>query len=554
MTETSATNFADRARAALAKVWDRDDVRFIAHCLLLLGLLIWMRPMFEDRIPKWAYERPSIFWALFQDDFQLLIRGARSREAVIPRLLFLLVPTALIVWGQGRMTWDHWEHGKALRALIIGLLAILVWSGSTSGYNMYLDRLHLLDRVLLIGLALLSWRTPLAVPFAVRWAWIMVREPGVPIPLDSFEYRPVHEVLVVFSVFVWASFIRSYRTAHVLLVGLACWASYYFAAGVAKVDFGPKWSWLFEDRLSNLAFTAYMRGWLSFIPEATYMRLSEFLARFDGVLTWFTLIFELGALFSYFLNRRLAQLWIGLGIVFQFGIFALTGICFWKWMLANLVFLLFVSRTGAPVFKDATRHWLVIAFAVALVFFSRGRTYFNPQNGVAWYDTRMLLDYTIHAIGESGESYLVAPGFLKPMDLHFSQGDLCYATTERKATAIYGVTGSYQTMTALEKLKKAEDALRIEKRGRRCKAGKRARFDDFFKKYFKSVNRYGRRPYGWLSWLGRPRHLWLFPKGDLYDFQEPVERIELWREVVVKFADEAHRFDKRRVHVVEITE
>jgi hypothetical protein len=528
-------------------------VRFIANCMLLLGLVIWMRPMFQDRIPRWAYEQPSILWALLENDIKVLIRPGRG-QTVVPRLLFLLVPTALLIWGQGRMTWDRWKHGKALRTLVMSLLAILAWSGSTFEHNLYLDQLHLVDRVLLIVLALLSWWTPLAVPFAVRWAWIMIRSQNVPIPLDSFDYRSVHEVMVIFSVFVWASFVRSQRAAHFFLVALACWASYYFAAGVAKVYHGPDWSWLFEDRLSNLAFTTYMRGWLSFIPEATYMKINGLLSHLDPAMTWFTLIFELGALVAYFVNRRLAQLWLVLGVVFQFGIFLLTGICFWKWMLTNLVLLAFVSRSGAPVYEEATRKWLVIAFAVVLVFFSRERTYFNPQTGVSWYDSRMLIDYTLEAVGESGERYLVAPGFLKPMDLHFVQGDLCYATHERKATAIFGVTGSYSTMKRLEEIKSAEESLRIAARGRKCAAGKRDRFDDFFKRYFASVNRYGGRPYGWLAWLGRPRHLWVFPKGNLYDFQEPVTTIELWREVVVKFEGEAHRFDKRLVHTVDIAD
>lgn len=555
MTDGRLTSITQGLKEAATRVWNRDDLRFIAHCVLLLGMLVWIRPMFLASIPRSAYEQSSIFWALLQDDFNLLIRGARATRPTIPHLLFLLVPTALLLWGRGRMTWEQWEHGKALRGLVMGLLAILAWSGSTFEHNMYLDQLHLLDRVLLIALALLSWRTPLAVPFAVRWVWIMLYEPYQPIGLDNFEFRSLVEVLVVFSVFVWASFIRSYRAAHFLLVGLGCWASYYYAAGVAKVYYGPSWSWLFDDRLSNLAFTTYMRGWLSFIPEATYLSINEFLRHFDPLLTWFTLIFELGAVACYFLNRRLAQLWLVLGIVFQFGIFALTGICFWKWMLANLAFLLFVSRGGAPVYKEMTRHWLVIAFGILIVFFSRERTYFYPQTGVAWYDTRMLEDYTLQAIGESGESYLVASRFLMPMDLHFSQGSLCYATNERSATQVYGVTGSHRTMMALENMKEAEDALRIANRGRRCKDDRgRARFDDFFQKYFRSVNRHGGRPVGWLAWLGRPRHLWLFPKGNLYDFQEPVKQIELWREVVVKFQGKAHRFDKRRVHVVDIPE
>ena len=110
----------------------------------------------------------------------------------------------------------------------------------------------------------------------------------------------------------------------------------------------------------------------------------------------------------------------------------------------------------------------MILFGILVVYSSRGRTYYFPQTGVAWYDSRMVENYTIHAIGESGKEYLVSPSFLTPMEMHFVQGRLCYATNEKSRTGIYGVTGSHSLMIALEELEKPEDALMLLSRGRRC--------------------------------------------------------------------------------------
>jgi len=552
MTEATVRQPWDQVRSFLERVWNREDVQFIAHCVVLLAMMVVLRPMFTALVPSSDYRAPSILWELLRDDVAGVVTAARSKRPTVPSLLFLVVPTAAFLLAGLKIRWEQWEYGKALRNLIIALLAILAWSGATFPYNMYLNQGHFLDRAALIAFTGLSWRFPLALPFAVRWAWVMLRESYVPIFLDDFDFRALHEVMVVAACFVWASFIRTMKPAHFLLVGLGVWASYYYAAGVAKVFYGPTWSWLVDDHLSNLSFGAYVRGWVGFIPETTFVAINDFMRHLDFPLAVFTLVFELGALFGFFINRRLAQVWTALAFIFQFGIFVMTGICFWKWMLTNLAFFVFLSRGGAPIYNQMSRYKLVTLFAIAMVFFSREKIYFNPQTGVAWYDTRMVENYTLHAVGQSGESYLISPQWLSPMDMHFVQGRLCYATNERSVTSIYGVTGNYNAMMALESLENAEDALALANRGRRCNDPTgRKHFEDFFKTYFGNLNKHGRK-HRWVAWLGRPDHLWVQPRGNLYDMQEPVSRVELWREIVVKHEGEVHRFDKRRVKVVEI--
>ena len=66
---------------------------------------------------------------------------------------------------------------------------------------------------------------------------------------------------------------------------------------------------------------------------------------------------------------------------------------------------------------------------------------------------------------QSDHDYLVSPSFLEPMTMHFVQGRLCYATDERTISGIYGVTGSYNNMKALENLRRPEDALKLLARG-----------------------------------------------------------------------------------------
>jgi hypothetical protein len=65
------------------------------------------------------------------------------------------------------------------------------------------------------------------------------------------------------------------------------------------------------------------------------------------------------------------------------------------------------------------------------------------------------------------------------------------------------------------------------------------------------VNRRG-RPHRWISWIGRPTHLWTQPRGRLYALQEPVEKIELWRELLIYHGGKIHHLENKQVHEVAI--
>ncbi|MGB8223343.1 MAG: hypothetical protein WCF10_12235, partial [Polyangiales bacterium] len=159
--------------AIAKKAWARPDVQFIAHSCVILGLLVFLRPMFTRMTPAAIYEQPNILWSMLKSDYSALIGGARRQNPVVPQLLFLLLPTALILTARVRIRWDQWDNGKALRNLVMTLLIILTWSATTFDYNIYLNQGHFLDRLLAIFLTALCWRFPLAVPFAVKWLNVM---------------------------------------------------------------------------------------------------------------------------------------------------------------------------------------------------------------------------------------------------------------------------------------------------------------------------------------------------------------------------------------------
>jgi hypothetical protein len=543
---------------ALRGLLAREDVRFVLHVLLLMATLTIARPLFAAPVPAQSYESTSIFWDLVGRDLNTLIDAARRQHPAAPRILFLLVPTAAFFLTGERPTWQRFESGRALRTLILTLLFLLAWTGATFDYNLYLDRGHGFDRLLLVALFAASWATPIAVPFATAWVYVMMKEAYLPISLDDFDFRSVFDVLVVFSCFVWLSIKKSYQTRHFLWVALGAWASYYFCAGVAKLGVGPKWSWLLENDLSNIAVGGYVRGWLSFLPESWFVGFANVARKTDRGLAFFTIIVELGALAMFHLHARTSRLWMLFAALLNFGIFAMCGICFWKWIGGNLAFYWFSSRGGAAVLKEATRHKLGILLAVVAIWYGKERSYFFPQTHVVWYDTALSEDYRLVAIGaNTGERYTIDPGSITPMEMHWVQGRLGYAAdseiNEKCLVGIYGNTGGFPTFTALQNAKTPEEGLRMVHHGHPCNdPEKQKTFDEFMKRFFGRMNRYGKRPWRWLHAIKGPTHLWVFARGNVYKQQEPIAKIELWREVVFRQGGSLHHLEDKKLHEVEI--
>lgn len=543
----------------IAWLWSRlrltENLAFAVHAGVIVAIMAYVRPLFTAKPSDKIYDTPVIAWTMLKADWLSLQRAFQGKGPPTLYLLFLVVPTVILLARRRRLLWRDFDHGKKLRNLVMLLLAMLVWSGATYDYNSYLDRGHFFDRGLLVVLGVASYFTPLAVPFALKWAYVMLKEAYVPIGLDDFDFRSIPEVLVVFSCFVWAGLFRSYRTRHFLFTGIACWASYYFAAGVAKMNVGPEtWSWTLTDHVSNLSMGAHIRGWMSWVPDDKFIAFNEFVRKGDLVSTGYTMVLELGALFLFWLRPKLTR-WMFVGCFsLHFGIFFLTGICFWKWMFANLVFFFWLGRGGEKPLKEMFRPALaVLVMGSLLVFYSRGRDYFFPQTGVAWYDSRMVENYLLYAIGKSGKKYFLDTGSLAPMDMHWTQGRLCYATTERSVTGIYGVGRNYSAIMALDKTDDPQEAMRLLARGKKCDNPKQqAVFDDFFKRYFRTLNKKGRQ-HRWLAWIGRPRHLWIFPTNEpRFEDQEPIAKVEMWREVTVYIGGKIQTLDTKRTHVVDI--
>lgn len=550
-----AGGFYDLARGLSHRIFGRDAVSALLHVLFLLAAIILVRPLLNAEIPAAHYEAPSIFVSLVLEDIEIIQRSAKTFSPVGPRILFLLVPTAIFYFTRRKLRWEDWEHGRSMRGAMMLILGMVAWAGATMPYNVYLDRAHLFDRFLVVAFAVATWKTPLAAPFVARFALIMLRQADLPIRQDSFDYRAIIDVLVAFSAFVWVSYRKTFQPKHFLLFALAVFGSYYYATGIAKWGFGPKYSWLLENRLSNLTASAYVHGWLGFIPEGWFMAFLGVVRKFDIPLAVFTLVVEYGALVAFFVRPSLTRLWLLFGAMLHLGIFAMSGIFFWKWAFTDLVLFFWLGRPGgAEVLRAMSRNALNLVFGVGLVYYSLQWIWFSPQIGVAWYDTRFMENYEIHVVDTKGSKYMMHPSSFAPGEVHWEQGFFCYATTgERTLTQVYGTVYNHHIFKAIEAIKDPKEALLMHRRERLCDdaRGKKT-FEDFMQRFFGNLNRSKGFRHRWLSWIGRPTHIWIQPPGIFYKGQAPVVRVEVWRTLVLHHEGALHRLEHKLVRSLDI--
>lgn len=528
----------------------------VLHVAILLALVSLLRPLFFRGVADVHYRAPSVLLSMATSDIDLVSQAAKRHRPAYPEILIFVVPIVLFVLGRRRLRWTDWEHGKALRIWVMAVVIMLAWSGSTFPFNVYLNRGHFLDRFALVSFAALSWRYPIMVPLTVRTAIVMIKEAYVPIAQDDFDFRAPAEVVVIFSIFAWAAASRSFKPVHFMFVGMGSFAAYYYSAGLAKWNFGPPDSWLLDNHVSNMSAAAYVRGWMPFIPEETYLGFIAFAHKMDVPLQGFTLFIELGSLVGFFLHPRFTRWWfLGLALL-NFGIFMMTGVCFWKWLTLSVTAFIWMGRSGAPLVEAVHRYKLAMLLAIVSIYYANDRIWYFPQTRVVWYDSALMENYELIAVGESGKKYIVSPNYLSPGDMHWAQGNLCYATeSERAATGIYGNTGNFTMMKRLNELERPEQGFDIHRRGRRCKDPKRQqKYEDLLKTYLGNVNRYGKK-HEWLRLIGRPTHIWVFPdhsKYELFDEQEKVTKVELWLTVAYHHKDVLHRSEPKLAHVTEI--
>ena len=113
-----------------------------------------------------------------------------------------------------------------------------------------------------------------------------------------------------------------------------------------------------------------------------------------------TLALQLGALFMCY-RRNLTLEWLLGYELLHIGIFLMSGICFWKWILLNIGLIILMKKLDENCLRTVfSRKYFILSLIVILC----SPLYFKPV-WLAWFDTKFNNYYRVEVIGESGSAY-----------------------------------------------------------------------------------------------------------------------------------------------------
>lgn len=462
------------------------------------------------------------------------------------------VPVLLLLWGlvvwrtrSVGLRWPGFERGWSFRLPVGVCIVFLTWWFSTYDYNLYFDRGHWLDRMLLVALAGLAlWRPVFAVPWIFLVATIMTQ---FYYPIGGYSVAEQFQLVRVVELFVALTVIRlvvgRWRLTDYLVVVIALVAGGLFLPGVGKLRLG--WLTIGAHVELNL-FSAYGAGWLGMLSFDSIGTILRALRPLAWPMLIGTLLVEIGAVFILW-SRRTLIAWLGLFVAFHIGVFALTGILFWRWMALEVALLIFLFRdrliTVLPIFN-----WRYAVLGSGLVVLA---PFWSMPVNLAWLDSPVTYSYRFFATDAAGNVAQLSPQFFRPYDYQFSLGAFEYLSGDADLFPhFWGAVSDREILEEVYAAATADEILRLEDRfGSLLFDEARARdFDSFITTTVSNWNERGSPNRLWRL-IKAPDQIWTV-NPDAYDGEGPIESVAVWR--VLSYWDGSEYREIRTTMIREI--
>ena len=510
-----------------------------------------------SRLPEESYRRPLIVLELATRVIgagwvgEMLESLGSIRGLVLVVCVGGLLAVASVryprFWRNYRALWHPWtalSDGGALRA-VVGLIVFLAtWLVATHDYNLFYDQGHALDRLILIALAALTYYRPVFVlPLVVmllgvfhQFSYPLGNNPSWT-ELDLF-LRALLLFVAVFTAYV----VTGKRGAPTYFLLLCCLiASCYWGSGLGKL----RLNWISHPHLDLLPLEAYANGWLAFLDPATIVSISQRVSVVTLPLMLFTLAVEWGAPLLLW-RRSFTIAWLGGCIAFHLGIFAFTGMFFWKWMILEGALIgYFLRQRGA---RFTRTH-----FVLSLILICGSPFWFKPVN-LSWYDTRLTYVYRFAGEGESGTLYRLGPHDFTPYRDLFTLRPFSFLSPYPQLTGLWGITDDRDLAEKLVSLSTAEEVFALERDVGESAydPGRTQVFEQFIRRFVGAHNARRSKAF-WLSGLKPPPHLWSHSEGDGFPVHESITKVVVDHQVTVLYSGrDLVDIRERRIREIEI--
>lgn len=455
------------------------------------------------RMPLAAYESGSIL-------LQLVVQPTATLGAAVGMGAYLIVAASVLGSPEGRTGWTF-AGAKALRVLAFTAALLSVWDLATQDVNPLHGSPFYLERVWMVVSLVALWFRPAAavllLPVLVTWS------AQFRIPLlnpSTFEHEILARLLCCLVAFLAARRWVPARAHHVLHLVVFTLAVGYFWSGVGKVRIG----WLSHPYLHHLWTHAHANGW-QVLSADTVMAISRTLAPLSLPLMVGALGLELvvgGAL----LGRRTLIAGLAFFIAFHGGIFLMTGMGFWKWMVFEAVLIgVLAMHDWKPLYGK-----LPAALCLTMVLLSGS---WSRKKNLTWFDVPVSRTYQLTVVGESGREYPVTAAWFEPWDawvmLNIWNGLNPFPTT----TPLWGCSMRPNYAKRVVGITGEEDYLALETKW--AKVQHNDAFTEKWDRMMRSIVRYrNANPRPWFTAMQPPHQLNQYPSLDP-TVDEPIHQL-----------------------------
>ena len=472
-------------------------------------------------------------------EHSILLEALRSRTVVVA-VFVISIP---LVLNRRKL---HWKYlgGKPLQGFITAACATLAWTYSTYDFNLYLNQPHTNDRLTLVTLVFLVWFRPYFVSLFIPACLLMMAQFNYPFFDYSLtdKYLP-YSILILFLVFlhlltvgrvlwylrifhitrlqsVFLALLKS-RGNWYLFITLVLIASTYASCGATKIEVGRGWAypfdWVIHDDLDIGVRQYFARGWLASIDYKAKDGITSIVQNYKAPMIAVAFLIEFTVVVCV-ISSRWAQIMLLSASILHLGIFAASGIFFWKWIAIDLGFLILIAFSS-----QARRLFNSYSAIAGILLVGISLAVFRPIQLGWWYLPYQRVFYW-NVEGVSGKTYALNDAFLTPYEMHFTFQRYLYLVNAELPTidsSDFSVKQMFDDLgpEAIEHLPK-QNLFEMDKA---------MKHDQFLRQWIENLERRGTRKH-WMSQFPAPHHIWKQREQgqlEIFSNQEPVQAVKL---------------------------
>lgn len=528
------------------RCWDEDDAGKASDSVfsILTRVVVTVAVfVFFDRALEWVAVLPVESYnqtTIFLPFWSRLFHGWN--------LLFLLPLALFSFWfyRNGPKTWTGLRNGSIIRLVAISATAVLTWRFVTLDHNLFFDQSYYADRVLLLFFAALIWFRPIfLLPFLVTLLPVINQLEALPGYSTALASVPINLLLLATSVLFVFSLNNKSKKNEFFFIAICFVAAHYWYSGTGKIRI----QWILHDFVPYMLPATYANGWLSFFAPPTISKLVGILTYFNLPIKVLTLLFEAGAVFSIW-RKNLARVFLLGWALFHIGIFFVSGIFFWMWIIIDLTLFAVLLGKETSAFNAFSLKRALIGTALIIC----GFMVLKPVR-LAWFDAPFTYTYRFEAETSDGQKTPLPPGFFAPYDYQFTLGNFGFINKEPILSVTWGaVAFGPASMKALDVVD--EPTFIDYEREYSQKAydpQKTMQLDLFLKRFLKNYNARGDNA-AITDYLKAPPNLWTFPGDADLPANSKIVNLNVYRVTSLYNGGDYREIRKIKVHNVVVTD